>query len=141
MTIIAQLQRLLDLGLDDLAGIATDDLHAFASRLPEQPGAVLVVHPELVPASRLATLLTLHDKPGFVVADLTDLDEFTPIDAVTIPDAPLYLLHDLDHRPRRQGQQACTQGRLVLGRQPAHLARFRFHQPTQLAFTSGSCRR
>ena len=30
------------------------------------------------------------------MADLTDLDEFTPIDAITIPDAPLYLLHDVD---------------------------------------------
>lgn len=91
-----QLQRLLDLGIGDLAGIGDDDLRAHARKLPELPGAVLAVHPQVLPASRLATLLTHHDKPGFVVTDMSDLDEFVPIDAVTVPDAPLYLLEDIN---------------------------------------------
>jgi hypothetical protein len=42
---------------------------------------VLVVHPDVVPAAALAPLLRLGDKQGFVVADMTDLDAFSPIPA------------------------------------------------------------
>ena len=48
----------------------------------------------MVPASRLAPLLTLDGKPGFVVVDMDDLDAFAPID--DLEEAPLYLLHGLD---------------------------------------------
>lgn len=96
MSIAVQAQRLADLGVADLAGLTADDLLAQASTLPEHPGAVLAIHPDLVPPSRLAMLLTHHGKPGFVVADMIDLDEFTPIDAVDVPNAPLYLLDDVD---------------------------------------------
>lgn len=58
--------------------------------------AVLVVHPRLVPASRLAPLLERDGLPGFVVDDLTDLDEFVPIESVVIPDRPLYLGYGID---------------------------------------------
>jgi hypothetical protein len=44
----------------------------------------------------LAPLLRHADKPGFVVADLIDLADFAPISGVSIPDAPLYLIHDID---------------------------------------------
>jgi hypothetical protein len=56
---------------------------------------VVTVHPSLVPASRLAALLSRGGKAGFVVEDMTDLDEFAPIDSVTVPDRPLYLVDDL----------------------------------------------
>ena len=64
--------------------------------LPDEPGTVLAIHPMLLPARTLAPLLTRNDKPGFVVADMTDLEQFTPIAEVTIPDRPLYLVHDID---------------------------------------------
>jgi Family of unknown function (DUF5701) len=96
VSIAHQLQRLIDLGVADLAGISADDLRARASGLAEEPDAILAVHPELVPASRLATLLNHHGKSGFVVADMIDLDEFTPIDAATIPNEPLYLLNEVN---------------------------------------------
>jgi hypothetical protein len=58
--------------------------------------SLLAVHPDLVAASTLAPLLRLNGKPGFVVTGMTDIDEFTPIPSVTLPDAPLYVLRDVD---------------------------------------------
>ena len=49
-----------------------------------------VVSPSLVPPSRLAPLLSLNDKPGFVVEDMTDVDEF--VDQVDAPDRLLYAI-------------------------------------------------
>ena len=97
MTITEQVERLVALGVPRLAGIPADELRALAQELPESPDVVVAVHPALVPASRLAPLLTRDDRPGFVVGDLTDLDDFTPIAGVEVPDRPLYLLHDV-HR-------------------------------------------
>jgi uncharacterized protein DUF5701 len=64
--------------------------------VPESADSLLVVHPSLVAASALAPLLRLNDKPGFVVTDMTDVDDFTPISSVTLPEAPLYLVGDVD---------------------------------------------
>lgn len=97
MTIAEQAQRLVDLGVADLAEISVDSLHFHARRLVEAPGAVIAVHPSLVPPSRLTGLLTRDDKPGFVVADMTDLDQFAPTPGVEIPNTSLYLVHDI-HR-------------------------------------------
>jgi hypothetical protein len=55
-----------------------------------------VVHPGLVPASRLAPLLERGGLRGFVVEDLTDLDEFGPVESVAVPDRPLYLLDGVE---------------------------------------------
>ena len=97
MTPSHQLNRLLDAGVADAAGISAAELAAQAKHLPDEPGAILAVHPSLVPARRLTELLRHHDKPGFVVGDLTDLEQFVPIPAVAIPDRPLYLIQDV-HR-------------------------------------------
>jgi hypothetical protein len=91
-TLPDQAQRLLELGVHDLAGLAADAVRD----MPEHLGALLVVHPSLVPASTLAPVLRVNDKPGFVVTDMADVDEFVPIPSVTVPDAPLYLVCDLD---------------------------------------------
>ncbi len=96
MSIAEQTRTLVDLGVHALADITAADLRAHARKLSEAPGAVLAVHPALAPPSRLARLLTRHDKPGFVVGDLTDLDQFGPIPGVEIPASPLYLIHDVD---------------------------------------------
>ena len=87
-----QAERLIELGVDRMAGLPADRLR----NLPDSSDALLVVHPDLTPPSRLAPLLGVNDKPGFVVTDMVDVDEFAPIPSVKLPDAPLYLLRDLD---------------------------------------------
>jgi hypothetical protein len=99
VTIRSQVQRLVELGLCELAGVSADRLRTLAEALAAQPG-VLAVHPSLVPASRLAPLLTRHGKPGFVVEDMTDLDEFVPIKGLEVPEEPLYLVTDVDRGDR-----------------------------------------
>lgn len=56
----------------------------------EEEGLV-VLHPDHVGAGELVPHLRHAGKPGFVVADLTDLPEFVSIPQVTLPPAPLYL--------------------------------------------------
>ena len=97
MTPSHQLDRLLEAGVAEAAGIAAPALAAHAKALPDEPGAILAVHPSLVSARRLAELLRHRGRPGFVVGDLTDLEQFVPIPGVSIPDRSLYLVHDV-HR-------------------------------------------
>ncbi|WP_406835307.1 DUF5701 family protein [Streptomyces sp. AHU1] len=92
----AQAERLIELGVHELARIPADDLRAFAENAGrEDRAALLAVHPDHAPASALAPLLRRDDKPGFVVTDMTDVDRFAPC-AVELPDAPLYLVTGLD---------------------------------------------
>ncbi|GAA2568109.1 MULTISPECIES: DUF5701 family protein [Streptomyces] len=91
-SLAAQAERLIELGVHELAGISADELRAFADRAGGGDGdALLAVHPDRVPASAVAPLLRHDDKPGFVVADMPDVDLFAPC-AVELPDAPLYLV-------------------------------------------------
>ena len=109
------------LGVADLAGIAPDDLRALAHaadptdptdptgpdrpdspddsrhREPDEarPGGLLVLPPTLVPVSALAPLLRRGERAGFVVEDMTDVDEFTPIAGLDVPAEP-YVLVGLD---------------------------------------------
>jgi hypothetical protein len=87
-----QAERLIELDVHRFAGLPADRLR----EVPDSAGSLLVVHPDLAPASALAPLLELNGKPGFVVTDLADVDEFTPISTVKVPGAPLYLIRDLD---------------------------------------------
>ncbi len=96
MDVAAQLDRLVELGLPALAGISPAEFAGHAAGLPDEPGAVLAVHPSLVPAATLTTLLRRDDKPGFVVVDLTDLAEFGRLDGLAVPDRPFYLLRDIE---------------------------------------------
>lgn len=96
MSPLTQVQRLIDLGVAELAGLTPAALTAHADDLPDQPGTVLAIHPELVPPRALTPLLNRVGKPGFVVVDLTDLEQFEPIVGLEIPDRPLYLLHDVN---------------------------------------------
>ncbi|ASR56962.1 hypothetical protein CBP52_13495 [Cellulomonas sp. PSBB021] len=116
-----QAERLVALGVADLAGIAPDDLRALAhaadrtdpteptgpaspgnpddSRHREpgeaRPGGLLVLPPTLVPVSALAPLLRRGERAGFVVEDMTDVDEFAPIAGLDVPAEP-YVLVGLD---------------------------------------------
>ncbi|MFF4080658.1 DUF5701 family protein [Streptomyces sp. NPDC001777] len=95
----AQAERLIELGVHEIAGLPADDLRPFAETV-EVPtggnGALLAVHPDRAPASALAPMLRHDGKPGFVVTDMPDVDLFAPLDTVTLPDAPLYLLTGVD---------------------------------------------
>jgi hypothetical protein len=88
-----QADRLVELGVHRLAGWSETQLRA----VPEGaagPGALLALHPDLVPASVLAPLVSLAGRPGFVVVDMADVDEFIPM--MTLPDSPVYLVDGLD---------------------------------------------
>jgi Family of unknown function (DUF5701) len=96
MNIANQLNRLIEVGVADLADLNSADLAAHAEQLPDEGSALLAVHPSVVPAQQLATLLRHNGKPGFVVTDMTDLEQFVPITGVIVPNRPLYLVHDID---------------------------------------------
>jgi hypothetical protein len=87
-----QADRLIELGVHDVAGLPAERLR----NVPDIAGSLLVVHSRLVTPSALAPLVRVNDKPGFVVADMTDVDEFAPIPSVRLPDEPLYLLFGPD---------------------------------------------
>lgn len=90
------LTRLLETGVAEAAGISAARLAAHVSALPDDAGAILAVHPSLVSARDLAALMRHNGKPGFVVEDMSDLEQFGPIASVSVPESPLYLIHDLD---------------------------------------------
>ncbi|MER7515065.1 DUF5701 family protein [Streptomyces sp. NPDC126499] len=101
----AQAERLIELGVHELAGLSAEELRAFtegAVAAGDAEGALLAVHPERVPASALAPLLRRDDKPGFVVVDMPDVDDFAPYGeaGVELPDAPLYLVDGVDRGDR-----------------------------------------
>lgn len=91
-----QIDRLVALGVPDLAGLAADRFRELAHGLPDRPDGLVVVHPDLVPASRLAPLLERDGKAGFVVVDMPDLDEFGPLADVEVPEGPLYVVTGID---------------------------------------------
>jgi hypothetical protein len=100
MTLTEQIDRLIEAGLAELSNLGPDELVRHAARLSDEPGAIIAVHPSLVPAAQLATLLRHNNKPGFVVSDMTDLEHFAPIAHVAVPKSPLYLIHDIDRGDR-----------------------------------------
>src|SRR5262245_47287151 len=87
-----QAERLIELGVHDLAGLSADQLLA----VPETANALLAIHPDRVPASALVPLVRIDGRQAFVVSDMTDVDEFTPIPSASPPAAPMYLVRDLD---------------------------------------------
>lgn len=89
-----QARRLIDLGVGRIAGIPDTDLLAAADDATE--GALLVPSPQLITPSALAPLLSRSGKSGFVVVDMTDLDDFAPIAGVDIPDGPFYAIDGID---------------------------------------------
>ena len=90
-----QAERLIALGVDDTAGLSADWLREVTNQ-PQSEAALLVVHPDVAPASAVAGALSLNGKSAFVVSDMSDVDEFTPIPSAELPDAPVYLVRALD---------------------------------------------
>lgn len=119
-TLSVQAERLIELGVHEIAGLPAAELRTFAETATaaeaaaagesatagEAVGAgeaaaaggsaLLAVHPSHAPASALAPLLRRDDKPGFVVTDMPDVDLFAPLEKVALPDAPFYLLTGID---------------------------------------------
>lgn len=94
-----QAERLVALGVHGLAGLSADELRDEAARLTathDAGDALLVVAHHLAPPSVLAPLMRLPvrggERSGFVVEDMTDVDDFTPIDGLDVPASPLYLV-------------------------------------------------
>lgn len=100
--LVRQAERLTSLGL--APGGDGPALAAAAAELERvtPPGALLVLHERLAPSSQLATLMRLpapgragtrgEQRPGFVVADMTDVDEFLPVPEADVPDVEVYAL-------------------------------------------------
>jgi len=92
----AQADRLIALGVHAIAGLTPAELCDAAVAAGPREDALLVVHPDRAPASRLAGLVEREGKRGFVVADMTDLDDFAPIEQATPPTAAVYLVDALE---------------------------------------------
>jgi Family of unknown function (DUF5701) len=90
-----QAERLIGLGVHEIASLPASWLRDTSSR-SDYEDVLLVVHPDLAPASALVPLLTLNRKRAFVVSDMTDVDQFTAISSVGLPADPVYLVVDLD---------------------------------------------
>ncbi|MFB7779492.1 DUF5701 family protein [Streptomyces bauhiniae] len=84
-----QAERLIELGVHEIAGLSAAEVRAVAKG---DGDGLLAVRPDLAPASVLAPLLRRRDKAGFVVTDMTDVDLFAPLGTIDLPDTPLYLV-------------------------------------------------
>ncbi|MEU9947917.1 DUF5701 family protein [Streptomyces sp. NPDC047939] len=102
-----QADTLIELGVHEIAGLSAAEIRAFAKAAEDEDrngdqhddgngGGLLAIHPDRAPASAIAPLLRRDDKPGFVVVDMPDVDLFTPLDTVVVPDAPLYVISGVD---------------------------------------------
>lgn len=144
-----QAARLIALGVPDLVDISGDELEAATA--DDRPGALLVLHPDRAPASALAPLLRRGDRSGFVVVDMTDVDEFTPIPEAAVPAAGVYVLDGVergDHLANWSPEEALP-AIVAAGRTPLTLGegiQWLLHQPealerNQCFMTIGSRRR
>ena len=93
-TLNEQADRLISLGIHELGGLSSTQICTAVSRT-NADNALLVIHPSRVPASVLAPFLEHRGKPGFVVEDMADVDQFIPIDTSAPPPSGLYLVHDI----------------------------------------------
>ncbi len=90
-----QVERLIALGVHEIGGLSAAELRAAVAE-PEDADALLVIHPDRAPASALALLLEHGGKRGFIVVDMPDVDDFSPIEQIALPPGPVYLVSGLD---------------------------------------------
>jgi hypothetical protein len=133
-----QVERLIALGVHDLAGLSADALRGAAAGIAGN--ALFALHPAVVPASALAPLVLVDDRRAFVVADMTDVDEFTPV--MDLPDQPAYAVEDLDRGDamRNWSPDEAASEIASAGRSPLLLTEglyWLLHQPE--ALERGSC--
>lgn len=106
-TVDQQLAELSRLNVMKQARGDADAVSAAAHALSEEHGRddnVLVgLHPRWFFASDLAPLMRRAGKPGFVVEDMVDVDEFAPA-GIELPDGPLYPVHDVQRGDQYQNE-------------------------------------
>lgn len=98
----AQAERLIATGLLDSEGSAltADELRDAVVDLQERvaPGALLAVSEQVLPASTLVPYVKRtsggHDRDGFVVVDMDDVDEFAPTAEAPVPSTLVYAIED-----------------------------------------------
>jgi hypothetical protein len=93
-TLNEQADRLISLGIHELGRLSPSQTCTAVSGI-DADNALLVVHPDRVPASVLAPFLKHGGNSGFVVEDMADVDQFIPIDLSVPPTSPLYLVHGI----------------------------------------------
>lgn len=90
-----QADRLIELGIHQMTELSASNLRAAVADI-EADDALLVLHPDHVPATKLAPLIEHGGKHGFVVVDMPDADDFQPIEAAAPPAGDAYLVRGLD---------------------------------------------
>lgn len=83
-----QADRLISLGVHESAGLTARELRARAAQPVSHPGPALLVI--AAAPSRIAGLIRWRGKAGFIVSDMTDVDEFTPIPEAAPPPSTAY---------------------------------------------------
>jgi hypothetical protein len=102
-----QLVTLLDKDYPALSGLSEEKFLAHLAPLRAQLDGVeigssdgvpflIVVTPALTPLDAAVARLALKDKAGFTDMAAEDLARFGPIDEVAVPDAPAYLVTDVE---------------------------------------------
>jgi len=104
-----QVSALLAKGYPQAAGMRRADFLGHVRALREKAGDtagdppadgrlpfVLVIKDELVSGAKAIELVERRGEPGFSVIDADDISSFTPIDTVTLPEGPAYLMVDVD---------------------------------------------
>lgn len=102
-----QLENLIRLGYPALMWIAETELRAAVERLesllPHEASAVdpddhipFLLVPAAAPLRETALLMTKDDRPAALMIEDDELPQYRPIEGVTIPEAPVYLLTDID---------------------------------------------
>ena len=89
-----QAERLIALGVADLAAIPEDELREAARA--DVSDALLVIHEGRLAASALTPFLRHRDQAGFVVVDMPDVDQFTPIPEAASAPVDTYLLSGVE---------------------------------------------
>jgi hypothetical protein len=88
-----QVTRLVELGVHVLAGMSELELRTAVADEEGTVDALVAISPERLSPTALAPLLRLNGKPGFVVVDMADIDQFRPIAEASPPGSPVYLVH------------------------------------------------
>lgn len=99
----AELRRQTDVlvakGYPALAGLTEEAFRELVApldnRVPDEP-FVLVVTGALVPLARLMERTTLKGKAGFTTMAADEIGRFRPTAEAAVPDAPVYLVTDVD---------------------------------------------
>jgi hypothetical protein len=95
-TLHDQVEGLIAHDIHRRAGLTEAELRARVGDRGAESNCLLAVDSELLKPSELAPMLRLKDKQGFVVEDMTDVDDFVTIEVARPPQALIYLVHGIE---------------------------------------------